>query len=161
MFYIQFKKLLKKWANRSFSLISSFLVSDVSESLISLKSNERCERIAQVAHQKWATMSDSLRSLRGNERSWANRSGRSPKMSEWVNRSFFWANRSFAYFWAKNERFARKTDERIPSPARQLTDQMATWLTDCYRRLGVNAPDHSRKQLPSVFTSLRNYWCQS
>ena len=50
------------------SLISSFLVSDVSELLISLKSNERCERIPHFAHQKWATMSDSLRSLRGNER---------------------------------------------------------------------------------------------
>ena len=34
-------------------------------------------------------MSDLLRSLRGNERLWANRSGRSPKMSEWVNRSIF------------------------------------------------------------------------
>ena len=27
-----------------------------------------CERIAQVAQDKWATMSNSLRSLRGNER---------------------------------------------------------------------------------------------
>ena len=36
------------------SLISSFLVSDVSESLRSLTKNERCEQIAQVAHQKWA-----------------------------------------------------------------------------------------------------------
>ena len=27
-------------------------------------------------------------------------------MSEWVNCSFFWANSSFAHFWAKNERFA-------------------------------------------------------
>ena len=71
------------------SLIPSFLVSDVSESLRSLTKNERCERIAQVAHQKWATMSDSLRLLRGNERLWANCSGRSPKMSKWVNRSFF------------------------------------------------------------------------
>ena len=63
---------------------------------------ERCEWIAQVAHQKWAM--------------WANRSGCSPKMSEWVNPSFFWVNRSFAHFWAKNEQFARKTDEQIPSP---------------------------------------------
>ena len=39
----------------------------VSESLISLKLNERCERITHLAHQKWANMSDSLRSLRGNE----------------------------------------------------------------------------------------------
>ena len=62
------------------SLISSFLVSDVSESLISLKSNERCkanrsgrspkmsnhEQFAQVAHQTWATMSESLKSLTKN-----------------------------------------------------------------------------------------------
>ena len=45
-----------------------FLVRDVSESLISLKSNEWCEWIAHFAHQKWATISDLLRSLRGNER---------------------------------------------------------------------------------------------
>ena len=36
--------------------------------LISLKSNEQCEQIANFAHQKWATMSDLLRWLRGNER---------------------------------------------------------------------------------------------
>ena len=34
-------------------------------------------------------MSDSLRSLTKNERPWANRSSRSPKMSKWANRSFF------------------------------------------------------------------------
>ena len=62
-----FKKIIEKWANCLFSLISSFLVSDVNEALISLKSNERCEQIAQVAQQKWATMSNSLRSLGGNE----------------------------------------------------------------------------------------------
>ena len=28
----------------------------------------------------------------------------------------FWANRSFAHFWTKIERFARKSNERIPSP---------------------------------------------
>ena len=38
-------------------------------------------------------------------------------MSEWVNCSFFSANRSFAHFWTKNERFARKSNEQIPSPA--------------------------------------------
>ena len=35
-------------------LIPSFLVSDVSKSLRSRTKNEPCERIAQVAHQKWA-----------------------------------------------------------------------------------------------------------
>ena len=34
------------------SLISSFWVSDVSELLRLLTKNERCERIAQVTHQK-------------------------------------------------------------------------------------------------------------
>ena len=70
-------------------LNSSFLVSDASELLMSLTKNEWCKQIAQVFHQKLVTMSDSLRSLRGNERLWANCSGRSPKMSEWVNCSFF------------------------------------------------------------------------
>ena len=42
------------------SLIPSFLMSDVSKLLRSLTKYERCERIAQDAHQKWATeeMSD-------------------------------------------------------------------------------------------------------
>ena len=48
----------------------------------SLFFGERCEQIAQVVHQKWATMSHSLMLLRGNERSWGNRTGCSPKMSE-------------------------------------------------------------------------------
>ena len=98
------------------SLISFFLVSNVSESLILLQSNERCERITHFAHQKWATMSDLLRLLRWNERLWANRSGRSPKMSEGVNRLFLWVNRSFTHFWTKNKRFAWKSNERNPSP---------------------------------------------
>ena len=34
----------------------------------SLFFGDRCERIAQVAHQKWVTMSKSLRSLTKNER---------------------------------------------------------------------------------------------
>ena len=76
----------------------SFLMSDVSEMLRSLTKNEGCEQIAQVAHQKWAPMSDSLRPLTKNERPWANRSGGSPKMSKWVNCSFFSANRLFAHF---------------------------------------------------------------
>ena len=95
------------------SLIPSFLVSDVSESLKSLTKNERCEQIAQVAHQKWATMSNSLRLLTKNERPWTNRSGRSPKMSESL---VFWANRSLAHFFSKNKRFTQKTIVRIPSP---------------------------------------------
>ena len=50
---------------------------------------ERCERIAQVAHKKGA-----------NEQI-----------------AFFWANRSLlSHFFTKNERFALKTNERIPNP---------------------------------------------
>ena len=81
----------------SSSPIPSFLVSNVSKSLRVLTKNERpwairsgpsekmsnCEQITQVAHQKWAQR---------NEQLWANRSGRSgrsPKMSKWVNCSFF------------------------------------------------------------------------
>ena len=57
---------------------------------------------AHFAQIKWATVSDSLRSLKTNERLWANRSGCSEEMSDreqfaqvaqrkwamWVNRSF-------------------------------------------------------------------------
>ena len=50
------------------ALIPSFLMSDVIELLRSLTKNEQSEQIAQVAHQKWAIMSESLRSLTKNER---------------------------------------------------------------------------------------------
>ena len=49
-------------------LIPSFLMSYVSKSLRWLTKNEWCEQIAQVAHQKWATISKSLRSFTKNER---------------------------------------------------------------------------------------------
>ena len=96
-------------------------MSNASESLRSLTKNEQCEQIAQVAHQKgvtmrylhrsltqkWATMSESLRSLSKNER-----------MSESV---VFWGNSSFYNFFAKNEWFTQKTDERIPNPVYYCT----------------------------------------
>ena len=66
---------------------------------------------------KMSNFSKLVRLLTKNDRPWVNRSGRSPKRSEWANCSFFWANCSFAHFFAKNEQFAQKTDERIPSPA--------------------------------------------
>ena len=53
-----------------------------------------------------ATMSKSLRSLTKNE-----------QMSETIVFLSESLIRSFAHFWAKNERFAQKTDEQIPSPA--------------------------------------------
>ena len=63
-------------------LIPSFLVSNVSESLTK---NERCEQSAQVAHQKWATMSKLLRLLTKNE--WMGES--LGFLSELLIRSFF------------------------------------------------------------------------
>ena len=62
MFYIQLFYFKNEW------IAHPLFFGDVSESLRSLTTNERCELIAQVAHQKWATMSNSLRLLRGNER---------------------------------------------------------------------------------------------
>ena len=85
LFLVCFIYYLKK----NLSLISSFLVSNVSDSLISLKSNEWCERIAQVAHQIWATMSNLLRSLREYERSWVNRQVANQKWAnEWITHFF-------------------------------------------------------------------------
>ena len=40
------------------------------------------DRIAQVTQRKWATVSESLRSLKTNERPWAICSGRSEEMSD-------------------------------------------------------------------------------
>ena len=70
------------FAHRSFAHLLILLKSNENNSLRSLKTNERqwanCsgrseemsnhEQIAQVTQDKWATMSDWLRSLRGNER---------------------------------------------------------------------------------------------
>ena len=60
----------------------------VSDSLRWLRGNDRCERIAHFAHQKWATMSNLLRSLRGNER------------CEWIAHFAHqkWANEWLAHF---------------------------------------------------------------
>ena len=71
-------------------------ISSFAHSLKSLRTNEQmwaicsgrsgqmseCEQFAQVAQDKWATVSESLRSLRTNEQLWANRSGHSWLMSE-------------------------------------------------------------------------------
>ena len=71
-------------------------------------------------------MSDSLRSLTKNELPWAIPSGRSEEMSESLrsltknermSESLIFLSESIiCSFLAKKERFARKTDERIPSP---------------------------------------------
>ena len=84
------------------SLISSFLVSDVSESLRSLTKNERCEWIAQVAHQKWAI-----------------RSGRSEEMSDHEVAQQKWANEWIAQFFeriAHSLSFGQKTSNLLRKP---------------------------------------------
>ena len=67
-------------------------MSDVSESFST--KNEPCERIAQVAQQKWA-----------NAR---------------IAGFFEQIAHSLVFFVAKNKRFAQKTYERIPNPDQRL-----------------------------------------
>ena len=84
-------------------------MSDVSELLISLKSDERCEQIAQVAHQNerpWAIRSEEmsdreryLKSLTKNE-----------QMSESL---IFWANLSFFEQIAHSLIFDQKTSNLL------------------------------------------------
>ena len=61
-----------------------------------------CERFTQIAQDKWATVSKSLRSLRGNEGEGANRSGCSRQMSD-CERFAQVPQRKWA-----NERFSQK-----------------------------------------------------
>ena len=61
-----------------------------------------CERLAQIAQDKRVTVSDSLRSLRGNKQPWANNSGRSRQM---INREQL---AQVAHDKWGNERFAQK-----------------------------------------------------
>ena len=72
-------------------------------------------------------MSDVSESLTKNERPWAICSGRSEEMSDceriaqvtyqkWANELIARFFERIAHFLPENERFARKTDEQIPSP---------------------------------------------
>ena len=83
------------------SLIPSFLMSNVRESLRSLTKMSDHERFSQ----KLGTLRESLRSLTKNEQI-------ARFLCEALIRSFF----------AKNEQFAQKTDERMPSPAKMLSE---------------------------------------
>ena len=91
------------WANR---WGRSPKMSDVSELLTK---NERCERIAQVAHQKWAM--------------WAIRSGHSPKMSNHEQIAQVahqkWANERIACFFERITHsliFSQKTSNSLRKP---------------------------------------------
>ena len=67
------------------------------------------ERFAQIAHQKWVTMSKSLRSLTKNE-----------QMIESLG--FVLQITHLLIFFAKNEIFPQKTNEGIPNPVKgQIT----------------------------------------
>ena len=80
-FFTAGNSLIRSLLIRSFTHFAQIKWATVSDSLRSLKTNERRwvnrsgrweemsdrEWIAQVAQEKWATMSDSLRSLWGNE----------------------------------------------------------------------------------------------
>ena len=54
-------------------------------------------------------------------------------------------------------------EKKTPPPLHLgvCTIHLVAWLIDCYWRVGVNYPNCSRTQTPSVFTGLRNYWCQN
>ena len=122
------------WANRSGR---SPKMSYVSKSLRSLTKMSNHEQFAQVAHQKWGTLSESLRSL--------------TKMGKWANRLFFWANCSFAHCFTKCKRFLQKTDERIPSPAKQQP-----FLLSLFFFYGHIYPN---KSTPMLLTKGDFFWC--
>ena len=68
-----------------------------SEWLRSLRGNERCEQITHFAQNKWATMSDLLSLLRGNEgMSWKNL--KSCFTMFYLSWKFFWKNERIALF---------------------------------------------------------------
>ena len=89
--------------------------------------SEQSESIPHVAHQKWAMWancsghspkkSDHERFAQFAQRKWkiVNKSLRSLTKNEWIAHFF----ERIAHFWAKHKRFSRKSDERIPSPARK------------------------------------------
>ena len=98
----RFFPFLCPWANRSrcSSLLRSFLKSEVRNSLRSLITKSDCVWFAQVAHDKRATVSDSLTSLFTKER----------------QEQFPFFEERIALLLTKNERIARKTDEQISNP---------------------------------------------
>ena len=72
-----------------------------------------CERIAQVSHDKEATVSESLRSLMTKEQHKRFAQGAHDKRANKRIPWFFWANHSFAFLLTKNEQFAQKKLTKI------------------------------------------------
>ena len=70
--------------------------------------------ITHFAQIKWATVSDSLRSLKTIERPWANRSGRSTKMSDHEQFAQI-AQRKWAIVWTKTSDSLRIQMSKFPA----------------------------------------------
>ena len=87
----------------SFFLKCSFLLSEVSESLRLLRTNEQPQAICSGRSEG---MSDREQIAQVSNQ----------KMSKWANHSLFEQIAHLLTFLAKNERFAPKFDERIPNP---------------------------------------------
>ena len=104
-------------------------------------------------------VSDSLRLLRRNKRLWGNRSGRSPKLSKWTNRSLCWANCSLARF------FALKFNEPIPNPDKYKSTEIvpSLLLTPPYklyvqlRMCNTESKKMSAKEDDRICNSISNY----
>ena len=175
------------------SLICSFRsnqMSNLSDSLRLLKTNEHLWANRAGHSRQWATVSESLRSLMTTERPWASRSahdkwalwancsGRSPKMSnplrsltknEQMSESLvFLTNRSFAHFFAKNTQFAQKTNERISSPETiswienlKFKNLMTHSLTlDKYRLGRTDDPTLERPDSSKPLTQILFHFCR-
>ena len=144
---------MSKWANCSFFLSKSLICSfahkkqvirskkkkNIGYAFCMLKKkidrfahflffNEWCEQIAQVAHQKWATMSDLLRLLTKNEQiAWLG-----------ICSLVFWANHSFfAKKWVNNEQMSNSLifGERPEGFAHTAHFWWATWAIHSHSSL--------------------------
>ena len=97
---------------------------------------------AQIAQIKWATVSDSLRSLRTNERLWANCSGRSCQKSDFERIAQVTHDKS------ANERFAQKN----------LTKMIKSYFFVCFLYVKKKL---SESLIPSFLMSYLSKWLRS
>ena len=117
--------------------ISNFLWATWANSLRSLIFGERPERIAQGCSVLVSNLSDSLTSLRGNEWPWANGSGCSLNMSEWANGSCFLAKTEW-FTQKTDEQFPNSAGIRFPpSPQKICLVELHTynWRRNPYRTM--------------------------
>ena len=155
MFYKRLKKkIIGKWANRSFSLFWWAMWAIRSQSLIS---SERCERIAQVAHQKWAM--------------WANCSGCSPKMSNHERIAQIahqkWANQPIARFFeqiANSLIFSQKTSDLLRKPISEfpallnIQDTVSSIAAQCILVFTAACVKSWNAECPRELYMLTCYW---